>query len=208
MSEIPNPDMLDFKKHLVESAGHDIVKVPFELTPYDFLEFAATDLQERSERNAVNALGNIKRSIDCLCDGLLYVMDLLEKSKEERWTFPQKIDFLGEIGIIAPYVLKRINSMRNLLEHEFRRPKWGEVEDAFDAANLFCYATNRLTKRFPIEFYIEDENEKLVLMIKFDRKERRLHLEDSSGKSFELREETPEYAAWLRKFFQIQYLLM
>lgn len=208
MSGILNPRMLDIKKHRVSSATHDIVKVPFELTAHDFLEFAEQDLQEKSERNTINALSNVKRCIDCLCDSLLHIMNYLEKSKKERWTFPKKIDFLGEIGIITPYILEKINSMRNLLEHEFRKPKREEVETAFDVANLFLYATGRFTRRFPAEFSMEDEDDNLVCVITYDRKEHKITVEDREGKSIEPGEETKEYVDWMKKFFQIQYLLM
>ncbi len=92
------------------------------------MDFACDDLKGDSLRDTINALGNIKRSIDCLFDSLPFAVNFSEDSKRGRWTFPEKMNFLGEIGIITPDILSKINSMRNLLEHEFKKPDRKEVE--------------------------------------------------------------------------------
>jgi hypothetical protein len=97
------------------------------------------DLRGQTMRDTVNALSNTKRSIDCLFDSLLLAVGFLEDSKQQRWSFPEKMAFLSEIGIITPYVLGRINSTRNLLEHEFRRPNRSDVETAYDVATLLFH---------------------------------------------------------------------
>lgn len=98
--------------------------------------------------------------------------------------------------------------MRNWLEHEFRRPKRDEVENAFDIANLFFYATSRFTRRFPTDFEIGDENGVIVFTITYDRETHKIIVEDPKGKRIEIGENTKEYVNWLRTFFKIQYLLM
>jgi len=208
LNEILNPLTLNVRKYRIESASHEDVRVPFEITAYDFLEFAGQDLQEKHERSIVNALSNVKRSIDCLCDSLLFVMNYSKKSKKEKWDFPDKINFLGKLGIITPYVLRRINSMRNLLEHEFRMPEREDVETAFDVANLFYHATGRFTKRFPRDFELVNDGDNFVFAIEYDRKKHRTKIENKEGKSIEFGEDTKEYFEWLAKFFEIQYLLM
>jgi len=201
--------MLNVRKYRVDSAGFESVEVPFGLTAYDFLEFAGQDLQEEHERSSVNALGNIKRCIDCLCDSLLYVMNYLKKSKKEKLGFPGKIDLLGKLGIITPYILRKINSMRNLLEHEFQRPKREDVENAFDVATLFYHATGRFTRRFPSEFTMFSvDNDNFVFAIEFDRKKHKIKIIDDEEKSQEFGEETKEYLEWLKIFFEIQYFLV
>jgi hypothetical protein len=144
------------------------VEIPFELTCKDFLDFASEDLKGQSVRDTVNALSNIKRSIDCLFDSLLFAVGFLEDSKRERWAFPAKMTFLSEIGIITPYILGRINSSRNLLEHEFRKPNRLEVETAYDVATLLFYATFRFTRRFFnfVDISLEYEDRPIALEIK------------------------------------------
>lgn len=62
--------------------------------------------------------------------------------------FPTKLDKLNQLGIIAPRILKKINHIRNLLEHQYKIPKKEEVEDAIDVAMLFIEYTNKFIYRF------------------------------------------------------------
>ena len=207
--EFIKPDDLNISKlEITGSTSTPIEDVPFDFRSKDFLNFAVEDLKGKSLRNTVNALSNIKRSIDCLSDSLLFVMNFLQKSKRERWSFPEKMDFLAEIGIITPYILQKINSMRNLLEHEFKKPNREEVESAFDVANLFYYATHKFTKAFAEEIVVSDPKNEEVC-IKVDRKGKKIEVlsKDESGQyiSFIVDENHKEYKNWLRVYFQIQY---
>ena len=94
--------------------------LPFEITPEDFIEFAEEDLKLKDKRSLVNSLGNIKRSIDCRLDSLIYLFGLYKKTKKENWPFPKKMELMSRFEIVAPRILSKINSKRNKLEHEFK----------------------------------------------------------------------------------------
>jgi hypothetical protein len=135
---------------------------PFELKPEDFMRFAEEDLKEKSERSLVNALSNIKRAIDCRIASLLYFFGILKKAKKENWSFPQSSDFLLKIGVIAPSILKKINTKRNQLEHDFKKPTCDEVTDFLDVASMFLGVTNRFfQKAYTGEFEITPDDEGL-----------------------------------------------
>ncbi len=53
-----------------------------------------------------------------------------------------------DIGVIAPGILNKINTKRNKLEHEFKKPTITEVRDYFDVAELFMSCTNQFLKNF------------------------------------------------------------
>ncbi len=118
------------------------VDVPSKLTPSDFLRFAETDLEAQEEHSVINALSNIKRSLDCQLDWLLFAFGMLERAKKKKWNFPKKIDWVKELDIVAPRILGKINKRRNLLEHEFKQPSKTEVEDFLDVAGLFVAYTS------------------------------------------------------------------
>ncbi len=130
----------------VDSWSDEPLDLPFELKPEDFIKFAEDDLKEDTEKALVNSLSNIKRSIDCRIESLLYLFGLYEKAKKEGWTFPDKIDFLLKTGIVAPRILTKINRKRNELEHEFKKPIRDQVEDFLDVANLFLLYTEIFVK--------------------------------------------------------------
>jgi hypothetical protein len=108
------------------------------LRPRDFLEFAIRDLESDSDvRGLVNCLTNCKRAIDAQVEQLIRRLGFAPAARRERWNIPRKLQFIEESGILAPRILKRINVIRNKLEHEFHRPSRREVEDALDVATLF-----------------------------------------------------------------------
>lgn len=151
----------NFKGIHLDTWDNEDIDVPFEITPRQFLQFAEYDLNNRYEHHLVNSLSNIKRTIDCQLDSLLFGFGLFQKSKKERWNFPKKVDTLSQVGIISPRILEKINQKRNLLEHEYRTPEKGQVEDALDVATLFIAYTekflfNALTECRPFHDIKED----------------------------------------------------
>ena len=206
MTDFINPKEIDYSKLTSEGSVFESVEIPFELKVKDFLDFASDDLKGDSLRETINALSNIKRSIDCLFDSLLFVVNFLEDSKRDKWSFPEKMNFLGEIGIIAPYVLSRINSMRNLLEHEFRKPDRKEVEVAYDVATLLYSATARFTKSYTNERYLAPEDKKWNLTVRVDRESRTIEVTFNKQKSSFTWNKNPEdYKKWLYVLYRFEY---
>jgi hypothetical protein len=208
MPDFINPKDIDPIVFRSAGSSGESVEVPFGLSAKDFLDFACDDLKGDTLRGTINALGNIKRSIDCLFDSLLYAVAFLEDSKRGRWSFPEKMSFLGEIGIITPYILSRINSMRNLLEHEFKKPDRKEVEVAFDVATLLYYATTRFTKLFIHQMGLEtvEDGQEKTLDIDVNRKTRKINVSFGEQKSSTSWKKNPDdYKKWLYILYQAQY---
>jgi hypothetical protein len=120
---------------------------PFEITANEFMTWAVEDSKLDLIHNWVNALGNVKRAIECRTDELLYAMCLHVKSETEKWSFPKKVESLQHLGIIAPKILNKINKKRNQLEHQYIKPTKDDVEDALDVANLFIGYTEKYSMK-------------------------------------------------------------
>lgn len=131
-------------------------EIPFDLDAYDFRNFAKEELKnEMSDKNIVNTLSNIKRSIDCRIDSIYFVYGLKDKIDNENWNFPRKKKFLEETGIVAPSILRKINKKRNYLEHDFELPSKEEVIDFLDVCNLFLNYTDLFVKKDFHRFIVE-----------------------------------------------------
>ena len=108
------------------------------LSPKEFLNFASEDIKESTtEHGLVNCLSNCKRAIDSQLDTLIDRLGYLPICRREKWPFPKKIEFIKNFGILAPRILKKINKLRNKLEHEYKIPSKSDAEDALDIALLF-----------------------------------------------------------------------
>ncbi|AIO49442.1 hypothetical protein DM44_758 [Burkholderia cepacia] len=102
------------------------------LCPDNYLTFAEKDLRLGGPRGLVNSLANSKRAIDCQIFGVLHALGLSEPRN-----FPDRLERLKALGLLAPRVVKKIAQLRNVLEHQYYKPTLDEVEDALDIATLF-----------------------------------------------------------------------
>lgn len=124
---------------------------PFEIHAQHFLDIAEEDLSTNNLRGNINALTNAKRAIDCQVEAIIEVLSL----KKAR-SFPVKLEKINEIGLVAPRVLKRLNKLRNSLEHDFLTPSRDEVEDFIDVASLFIELSNGLFRMYAWQFAVYD----------------------------------------------------
>jgi hypothetical protein len=108
------------------------------LAPRDFLDFAVDDSTDlNKERSLVNCLGNCKRAIDSQVDCLIGRLGMFPLAKRQGWNIPTKLEFISKSGLVAPRILRKVNTLRNRLEHDHAVPSKEQVEDALDIATLF-----------------------------------------------------------------------
>lgn len=122
-------------------AGFDTVKCPFPINAIEYFTYSEEDLKENSTRAIVNALSNAKRSFDCRVEEVLYAFGLKIIAKNKKWNIPKKLEVISELGIVTPRILKKLNSLRNLIEHEFHKPSREQTEDFVDVVSLFNEST-------------------------------------------------------------------
>lgn len=151
-SNITVEKLLDKRFEKAHRWGSDGKLKFYEIDAEDFLEFAKEDSEGQDLRSCVNALGNVKRAIECRIDSILYVYCLHKKSEKEKWDFPKKIEIIEQLGIVAPSILKRINKKRNELEHRYVKPTKEDVDDGRDVAKLFLAYTSGLVAE-PLTFF-------------------------------------------------------
>jgi hypothetical protein len=133
----------------IEPDGFSSLTYEFEIQASEFLKFAEFDLQQGTTQGLANALTNAKRAIDCQVDTILGCFGLLS-----RRNFPQKINILSEIGIVAPRILNKVVKTRNYLEHDFKKPNLEQVEDAVDIATLFVILVEQTLLNFCENFIV------------------------------------------------------
>ncbi|MDD3421460.1 MAG: hypothetical protein PHS47_04075 [Methanocellales archaeon] len=148
--------------------SYEYLDIDFDLLPFDFIEFAEKDLKEKTDKNLINALGNIKRAIECQIDILITFCGKYKQSSDEKWSFPKKIEYLENLGFVAPSILKKINTKRNKLEHYYRIPKKEDVQDAFDIALLFLKSTEKFQDNFIPYFNIVNNDE--IIFVEYNCK--------------------------------------
>lgn len=155
----PMQEVLDalYEEGTVAEHGYVDRYQPFDLSPGQFLDFAAHDLEAGdSLRARVNAMGNIKRAVDCRIDTILLFWGL--KRIQERMEFSTKVFLLKEMGIVTTNLLDQLNTFRNKVEHQYLEPDVKEVNTYRDAATLFLGYTKSFLKEDPAEADIDNIN--------------------------------------------------
>jgi hypothetical protein len=142
-------------------------KVPLKknLSPRVYFDFAQADLHDKStSRSRVNALSNAKRALHYQVDLISRALGIEQLETKKRLDFPHKLDFCKECGISSPSIIRRLNKIRNVVEHDYIIPTITQVQDYMDVVELFLAATDRVIYQFPtyMEFtYAKKVNEKL-----------------------------------------------
>lgn len=128
-----------------------------EVDPYDFLMLAEEDWERGGAAAELNAITNAKRAIVAQMDQALLSFGY----PATRWNIPKKIDVLNSLGLVAPRILRRVSSNRNLLEHEYRRPSANDIEDAIDLAALFVASIKPVFTMFGDAFLVGNSDEQI-----------------------------------------------
>jgi hypothetical protein len=156
------------------------LEAQFDVTPDEFIEFAKEDLKSNMRNSSLNALANSKRALDCQLDCVLASLGYLDSARRHRWGIPQKFEWMQNLGLITPQILRRINRMRNLLEHEYVMPTHESVEDAFDVVTLFIAYTISVFNgaKSLIEYYYHPDSQKesIDLRVGFDQSTKNIEI--------------------------------
>lgn len=114
------------------SSGTSNLNFPnFDLSPHDYLDFAGKDSSHTSQVNRINTVSNLKRALECELDTLLHVLGLHDK-KQYANNVPKKLDFMDNLGLISPRSFKKLNIIRNKIEHDYYVPNENEIDTFYD----------------------------------------------------------------------------
>lgn len=149
-------------------------EIPFSLRGRDFFNLALKSMNEEYENYLVDAIGNIKKALECQMDELILRLGYSE-NQLTKLNFPKKTSLLGEYGFIAPRILKKVNEKRNKLEHSNQPPEKEQIEDYLDVAEIFITLVEGLYNQIPVDASILSENgtnyNQLYFHFSLDKKE-------------------------------------
>lgn len=158
-------EILDFIEDLSTERtgwGNDVIDTSFDTLPGEYISFAEFDIESEFKHKYINALSNAKRALDCQADRLLKSIGYYRISKKKFWGFSKKIEFIKKLNILTPRILKKINRLRNLMEHEYIKPNEEQVEDFIDVVSLFIASTDKFVSSPRDEVIYTNDNLELA----------------------------------------------
>lgn len=100
----------------------NFTKPDYEITPKEYLHFAKEEINKETLNGNINALGHLKRAVDGQMDCFFEVINLKRIVKNKNLKFDVKISFLQKAGVITANSMKKLNKIRNEMEHEYKQP--------------------------------------------------------------------------------------
>ncbi|OCH38433.1 hypothetical protein [Vibrio cyclitrophicus] len=141
------------------------LEYPVKTTPRHYLDYAIQDFEQdqkhKSERALVNSLSNAKRALHLQVETIAKGFGFPAPARGFA-NFPQYLDYCEKCGVVTPRILRKLNSVRNAVEHDYYIPTQTEAEDFIDVVELFLAATDKFIYQFPtyLEWLpIEQNNE-------------------------------------------------
>lgn len=133
----------------------------FEISPREYLGFAEEELNKESLVSLINCIAHLKHAMDSQIDIFLYSINMLENFKKKKLSFPKKIEFIEKIGIFRSRSLKKLNLIRNKMEHEYKKPNIKELNLYFDLVFSFIISLEQSILAFTLnnekEYSIKDD---------------------------------------------------
>ena len=130
---------------------HGGTQIPYSgsgIWPTTYLDYARADFEgDKSPRALVNAVSNAKRAlhyqVEAIADALGW------EHFKARQDFPTRLNFLGLCGVLSPIIIRRINKMRNSVEHDYYLPTEDEALEYIEIVELYLGATHQTATYFP-----------------------------------------------------------
>jgi hypothetical protein len=138
-------DVLEFIKkeyrNLIPSGSSgyngDIKK--HEIMPRDYLSFCDHELDKNVDtlESKINIISNLKRAFDCELDIFFDFLKINDLIKERNLGLNTRIGFIHQIGLFPKRSIVHIETIRNKIEHEFKKPEIYELEVYYDLVYAF-----------------------------------------------------------------------
>ncbi|MFT5661785.1 MAG: hypothetical protein ACI9TV_002432 [Sulfurimonas sp.] len=113
------------------SGGSNINLPPYDLMPHDYLSFVDKDNIYDTKSSIINTVGHLKRALECQLDVLLFVLGL-DTNRSYSHNIPKKLDFLDNLGLLTQESFKKLNTIRNNIEHKYYLPDKEELDTFYD----------------------------------------------------------------------------
>lgn len=113
--------------------------------PYDYWQHADRLLTEGADDHyRIDCIGNLKRALDHRLKRLAYLYRF--KQIPDPGKPAELLDMLGYFGVARPAMLREVTEIRNLLEHQYKRPPpLGRCRELVDFAWYFLRSTDSLS---------------------------------------------------------------
>jgi hypothetical protein len=111
------------------------------------LRFAEQELDKGTPQSVINAVSHLKRAADWQLEKFLEYYNL--RPRKGNLSVPRKLQFLEDAGLFSARSLRRLNEIRNRLEHDFEHPNLPDLAIYYDLVQAFVSVIEYVTLIVP-----------------------------------------------------------
>lgn len=156
---------------------------PKGVDPFEYLNFAKSDISTNELRAALNGLGNAKRAIHLTIDCFFEMLGLANAFRKSK--FPTKLDIIQHLEAFPTTVIKNLNKRRNFVEHDYTTVEINEVIEFVDITEMFLRLCYPFLKHMVIGIHVGLKNDERDIVWILDLKNSQINIyENLDSKSF------------------------
>lgn len=131
-------------------------------TAFDYLMYAKKNLESGIPGKDINAISNIGRALFMELDMFLESYGLLEYCKAEKLTAMNKINLLNNLGLFPSRMIREVNKIRNIVEHEYKNIEYYNIKNSFEIVHVFALYIDRFIYGRPtdVEFSVKEDSKR------------------------------------------------
>lgn len=116
----------------VSVSSRTYVPTGFELGSREYLAFAEEELERDAPQSRINCVTHLKRAVENRVDTFLHYYNLHAVARKKNLFLAAKLELIEKIGLVSARSLRRFNTIRNRIEHEYAAPDIPDLEVYFD----------------------------------------------------------------------------
>jgi hypothetical protein len=120
----------------------------FDFSPFDYLTFARKSHSTNTPESRVDCISHLKHAVDCELDMFLHVLGF------KKLEHVHKKLYIVEMGVFDVRSLRKLNRIRNKVEHEYMDPSAEDLEVFFDLVQSFVNALDGLLFMVAVSPYL------------------------------------------------------
>src|SRR5205085_1807323 len=119
----------------------------WQIEARESLRYAEEELEKGTPQSTINAVSHLKRAADWQLERFVEYYNL--RPQKGNLSVPRKIQFLEDAGLFSSRSLRRLNEIRNRLEHDFEHPKLPDLTIYYDLVQAFVSVIEYVTLIVP-----------------------------------------------------------
>lgn len=136
------------------------------IKPYEFLMFAKEEVESNTVNGNISSLQNIKKCNHLLVEKLFYMLGM--ENVYNKSSFPKNLEILKQIEAFPINLLTKLNTLRNIVEHKYKKVDNSTVLELLDYSEIFYRLCHNFLKQMVVGLHVGLNNDDEIYFWELD----------------------------------------